>query len=47
MEALGSRLEKQFKEKTADLERENKSNKQVIEVLDRKLKEAEGRLSEN
>ena len=46
LEALAGRLEKQFKGKTVDLERENKANKQVIEVLDRKLKESEGSLAE-
>jgi hypothetical protein len=40
-----NRLEKQFKEKTVDLERENKSNKQVIEVLDKKLKDAEANIA--
>jgi hypothetical protein len=44
---LVSRLEKQFKDKTADLEKENKSTKQVIEVLDKKLKEAENNLAES
>jgi hypothetical protein len=39
-------MEKQHKDKTQDLERENKSNKQVIEVLDKKIKEAEANLLE-
>lgn len=38
-------MEKQFADKTSDLERENKSNKQVIEVFDKKLKEAEAAVS--
>ena len=40
LESLVARVEKQNKQKLVELERQSKSSKQVIEVLDKKLKDS-------